>query len=178
MAFGLFAVLSGSALWDLRTGKIPNRWLIFGAAAGAALICLRGWPPEAEVWRLAVLYFLRLLFFLILFFPLFLFRMMGAGDCKLLALVGGYLGIFDGFLVGFYGFLAAAVWSLLYMFRKKILIRRLTYFLSYITQTLDTGRITPYYDADRDGPEAAFSLAPFIWCGYVFWLLGQIGGTR
>lgn len=198
-AFLLFAILSGCALWDWRTGRIPNWWLATGVVLGIAVI----WLPEAGGWLgwtggclggagswlggsadgtvgaaavMIAAYFFRFFFFIVLFFPLFLFRMMGAGDCKMLALIGGYLGIADGFLVVFYGFLAAAFWSLLYMFRKKILIKRFRYFLSYVAVTLRTGQIAPYYDAVRDGTEEAFFLAPFFWCGYVFWLISQIGG--
>lgn len=200
-AFLLFAILSGCALWDWRTGRIPNWWLATGVVLGIAVI----WRPEAGGWLggtggwlggaggiaglggsadgtvsaaavMTAAYLFKFLFFIVLFFPLFLFRMMGAGDCKMLALIGGYLGIADGFLVMFYGFLAAAFWSLLYMFRKKILIKRFHYFLSYVAVTLRTGQIAPYYDAVRDGTEEAFFLAPFFWCGYVFWLISQIGG--
>lgn len=214
-AFLLFAILSGCALWDWRTGRIPNWWLATGVVLGIAVI----WLPEAGGWLggtggwldgtggwlgwaggwldgaggiaglggsadgtvsaaavMTAAYLFNFLFFIVLFFPLFLFRMMGAGDCKMLALIGGYLGIADGSLVMFYGFLAAAFWSLLYMFRKKILIKRFHYFLTYVAVTLKTGQIAPYYDVVRDGTEEAFFLAPFFWCGYVFWLISQIGG--
>lgn len=198
-AFLLFAILSGCALWDWRTGRIPNWWLATGVVLGIAVIWLPeaggwlgwtgGWLGGTGVWLggaadgtvsaaavMTAAYLFKFLFFIVLFFPLFLFRMMGAGDCKMLALIGGYLGIADGSLVMFYGFLAAAFWSLLYMFRKKILIKRFHYFLSYVAVTLRTGQIAPYYDAVRDGTEEAFFLAPFFWCGYVFWLISQIGG--
>lgn len=207
--FLLFAILSGGALWDWRTGRIPNWWLAAGAVLGLAVIWLAMWRPFPAVawidrmgglehWQggaggaaglsgfaagtvgramvLTAQYCVSCIFFLILFFPLFLFRMMGAGDCKLLALIGGYLGIADGLQVMFYGFLTAAIWSLLYMFRKKILIKRFHYFLSYVVVTLRTGQISPYYDAGRDGTGEAFFLAPFFWCGYVFWLISRIGG--
>jgi prepilin peptidase CpaA len=71
---------------DLRTRKIPNV-LTFSAAGGALLFHLvtGGWA--AAGWSAA-----GLVLGAVLFFPMFALRGMGAGDVKLLAAVGAWLG--------------------------------------------------------------------------------------
>jgi prepilin peptidase CpaA len=71
---------------DLRTSRIPNV-LTFSAAAGALMFHLvtGGWA--AAGWSAAGLALGALLFF-----PMFALRGMGAGDVKLLAAVGAWLG--------------------------------------------------------------------------------------
>lgn len=178
--FMLLIVLSGGALWDLRTGKVLNGWILFGAAGGLPLSIGPAFGSErfciGAAVSLAAFYLLRILFFLLLFFPLFLFRMMGAGDCKLLALIGGYLGVCNGCTVIFYGFLAAGVWSGAVMLHRRMLTARIRYLFSYLKLTLVTGRLTPYYCAARDGPAAVLALAPFFLIGYLLWLIRQTGG--
>lgn len=193
--FLVFLCLGQCAYADLKTGKIPNRlllcwFLIFwglrflwilcpaaSAAAGAGLfggdflcggavsyggeILYGGWEPIVFVLRcLAVTVFL---------FPLFLFRMMGAGDVKLTALLAGVLGLRQGLTVIFFGLAAAAAWSVFYMARRRLFLHRIRYFLNYMMNLIITGEAVPYYDASRDGTEEGFCLAPFVFLGYVLW---------
>ena len=87
-AFYIFigALLTLACVSDLRTRRIPNV-LTFSAAGGALVFhCITGgW--NAAGWSLAG-YIVGLL----LFFPLFALRGMGAGDVKLLAAVGAWIG--------------------------------------------------------------------------------------
>ena len=79
-------LLAVACVSDLRTRRIPNA-LTFSAAAGAVLfhLAIGGW--SAAGWSLAGLFVGTLLFF-----PMFALRGMGAGDVKLLAAVGAWLG--------------------------------------------------------------------------------------
>ncbi|MCQ4838257.1 hypothetical protein NE556_24350, partial [[Clostridium] symbiosum] len=79
---------------------------------------IRGPSPgdgSAAVFTVIALFFIRTFFTVIIFFPLFLFRMMGAGDIKVMAVIAGYMGMDRGVEIIFYGLAAAAVWSLFYM---------------------------------------------------------------
>jgi prepilin peptidase CpaA len=79
-------LLALACVSDLRTRRIPN--VLTVSAAGAALLfhaTTGGW--SAAGWSLAGLFVGALLFF-----PMFALRGMGAGDVKLLAAVGAWLG--------------------------------------------------------------------------------------
>ena len=100
-------VVAGMAsVSDLRTARIPNV-LTFGAAA-AGLVYLfgsHGWSGLAgagEGWIAGVL----------LFFPFFALGGLGAGDVKLLAAMGAWLGPREVFWVAVYASLAGGVMAL------------------------------------------------------------------
>jgi prepilin peptidase CpaA len=80
------ALLVVACISDLRTRRIPNV-LTFSAAAGALVFHLvtSGW--NAAGWSIA-----GCVVGALLFFPMFALRGMGAGDVKLLAAVGAWLG--------------------------------------------------------------------------------------
>ena len=79
-------LLALACISDLRTRRIPNV-LTLSAAGGALLfhVATGGW--SAAGWSLAGLFVGALLFF-----PMFALRGMGAGDVKLLAALGAWLG--------------------------------------------------------------------------------------
>jgi prepilin peptidase CpaA len=79
-------VLALACVSDLRTRRIPNL-LTVSAALGALLFHLATGGWAAAGWSLA-----GLLVGALLFFPMFALRGMGAGDVKLLAAVGAWLG--------------------------------------------------------------------------------------
>lgn len=75
------------ASWfDLRTGRLPNLLTLGAAGAGWMFHLLAGGP--AGILSSALGFVLGL----VLFLPLFALRGMGAGDVKLLAAVGAWLG--------------------------------------------------------------------------------------
>ncbi|SEB21256.1 A24 family peptidase [Paraburkholderia sartisoli] len=82
--FGLVAVAAG---WDLHARRIPN-WLVLTALALALAVQwhLHGAGGGSGRWALGMLTGGGL------FFPLYLLRGMGAGDVKLMAAVGAFVG--------------------------------------------------------------------------------------
>jgi prepilin peptidase CpaA len=80
------AVLILACITDLRTRRIPNV-LTFSAIAAALLYHAAIGGLNAAGWSLA-----GCLLGALLFFPMFALRGMGAGDVKLLAAVGAWLG--------------------------------------------------------------------------------------
>lgn len=85
----LFALLVGAAVHDVRTYRIPN-WLTGGGLAFALIYNSLVPPVYNATWLWApagmLLGFASLL-------PLYLLRAMGAGDVKLMAMTGAFLGL-------------------------------------------------------------------------------------
>ena len=88
----LILLLLIAAVSDVRTGRIPN-WLVFGGAFYA--ITYISFNP---VYRhdVGIVFALSgFLIGLIALLPAYFFRIMGAGDVKLMAMVGSFLGTND-----------------------------------------------------------------------------------
>ena len=80
------SILALACVSDLRTRRIPNV-LTMSAAAAALAFHLANGGLSAAGWSLAGLFLGALLFF-----PMFALRGMGAGDVKLLAAIGAWVG--------------------------------------------------------------------------------------
>ena len=168
-----------SAVYDVRSGIIPNRLLIRGIKAAillriamTVLTCLNEHPDETVLYLAGQV--LRGLWpcmtggCLPILFPgaLYYFRMIGAGDIKLLCVLGMMLGpggilrcIVRAFLAGG----AAALWISL---KRKNLFSRLLYLKTYVLAMIREGTRRPYLSEEtRDGtfPFSVCILAGVIW---------------
>ena len=105
-AFYTMIVLVLSATWlDFQTHKIPN-WLTFGGMM-LGMIASTFFPSfegSGPTWSL-----LGVATGLLLFLPIYAFGKMGAGDVKLLAMVGAFLGPAGVFSAGIISVLAGGV---------------------------------------------------------------------
>ena len=137
----LFVFLFLAVLFDLRERRIPNRLCLSGMLAGMGLrTVLRGVPgflSGAAGIGLAIL-------------PLFLlFRsgMLGAGDIKLFAVVGSFMG--PGFLIRHIpaSFAAGAVISAVVLIRNHNIRERFSRLAGYVR---NKGR-ERYYEGGADG---------------------------
>ncbi len=96
-------VCAAASAWDVRTGRIPNR-LTFGAAAVAIVFrFVTGGPSGAGDAVLGWLVGAAV------FFPICALGGMGAGDVKLLAAVGAWLGPSAAAWTALYAAIAGAV---------------------------------------------------------------------
>ena len=82
----LLLFLAAAAITDLRTRIIPNALVLIGALSGLLLATLH---PEGVGFFSALG---GLALGLAIFLPLYLLRAMGAGDVKLMAMTGAFLG--------------------------------------------------------------------------------------
>lgn len=127
---------------DLRSTKVDNGWLLFWLCVRGIMRVIRAGPGNAWfeiVTGMAVP--------LLLLFPFFYFRMLGAADIKLLAVLGSFLGRKAILSCVFYTFLCAAVLSLItFVFDGGIHIR-VRYLAGWLREYLETGQRRPYLRA-------------------------------
>jgi prepilin peptidase CpaA len=109
-----------ASLSDLRTRRIPNS-LTLGAAIVAPMFfgVIVGW--HAALWSVA-----GWCMGLLLFLPLFLLRGMGAGDVKLLAAFGAWLGPAGAWWVAIYGGIAGGAIAIPWLLWRGALGRTLS----------------------------------------------------
>ena len=100
-----------AALMDLRTHHIPNRVVGWGAVCGVVLNWV--FPPfllASWLWPLQ-----GLMMGLLMFLPFYMLGVMGAGDVKLMAMVGAFLGPVDVMWAVLYTLLAGGALSLVFV---------------------------------------------------------------
>lgn len=159
----LFFFLAAAVYTDLREEKIYNGCIAAGWAA--ALLCnladsgLRGIPLFLCGAGTALPLFL-----------LFLFRMLGAGDIKLLSVVGGFAGPEAGFRCILYSFLCGAVLSAAVLALNGDIRERFQYLFSYMKQYGTDGERRAYRKPGKRRPEhihfsVAVLMGVLLWAG-------------
>lgn len=104
----MLAALLTSAAWnDVRSYRIPNLISLGGALVGFAFLCtqqgMHGAFESITGWVTGLLVLL----------PLYALRIMGAGDIKLLAMTGAFVGAPEVLVVTLYVLVAGGVFALL-----------------------------------------------------------------
>ncbi|WP_367394900.1 prepilin peptidase [Cupriavidus sp. Agwp_2] len=117
------AIVLTAAAIDLHRRRIPN-WLTFGAwmLALPAQFALHGATAGANAWALGWLTGLGI------FLPFYLLRGMAAGDVKLMAAVGAWLGATVAFKIAMAAFVLGGAWALVQVAmsgQHKLLVRNL-----------------------------------------------------
>jgi prepilin peptidase CpaA len=105
----LIALLSFAAIVDVRTGRIPN-WLVFGGAAYGLLYNAIFPVSPRDIGILIGLGGCTVGLGVLL--PFYMFRVMGAGDVKLMAMVGAFLGVSATLKAALATFIAGGVLAL------------------------------------------------------------------
>ena len=141
-----------AAVRDLQTGKIPNRLIAAGLAAGLVLRTLFEGPAGlASAIPGALLP-------LLLLFPLFYLRMQGAGDIKLLAMTGCYLGPAGGLKCLCLSYLIGGVFALCLLIRRKNFRSRFTHLAQYLAASSAGNRPRSYRAFCGDDGSFCFSV--------------------
>jgi prepilin peptidase CpaA len=105
-------LLMSAVWWDVNTHRIPNQLVLLGLATGVATSLL----PAGIGWQDAALGSLA---GLAAFLPLYLLRILGAGDVKLLAAVGAFVGYPGVLSVALLTGLAGGILALLLAIRHR-----------------------------------------------------------
>ena len=98
-------------------------------------------------------------------------RVLGAGDIKLFAVIGGIIGQ-SVWSVILYSFIAGGILSVIHMLYHHNLVNRIHFFWNYIQSCLQARNIIPYksgFDEGNTRNTIHFSIAIFI--GYSIWLI-------
>ena len=109
------AIATVACLYDVSTSRIPNK-LTFTTAALAILFHV--FAPAGAGLSHAIL---GLLVGLALFFPMFALGAMGAGDVKLMAAVGAWIGAMPIIYVALYGSIAGGIFGVIVALRRQYL---------------------------------------------------------
>lgn len=127
------------AVWkDISTYKIPNRLILVSWFVGIS------WNSIQYGFYGFLYSFLGLLVPILLLFFLFIFRMLGAGDIKLLSTVGVFYGGLFAIEVVYYSLLFASVQAFFLVFRRKNIKDRIVYFLKFFRKESSKVRMRNY----------------------------------
>lgn len=133
--FAALAIALPAMACDLRSARIPNGMLL-GSAVLAFALQLRIGAAGTALLGAAVP--------LMLLMPLFYFRMMGAGDIKLFAVLGMLYGVGRGLLLIFITLYFAAIFSLGIVLARQNLAERFAYLYHYLCDYFVTREKRPY----------------------------------
>lgn len=100
------AILATAVWFDVRQRRIPNLLIVIGLAVGLGSGALQGGWAELGRHALGAVAGLAILL------PFFVLRVLGAGDAKLMAVVGGFTGVPPLLPIAFYTFVAGGLLAL------------------------------------------------------------------
>ena len=173
----ILVVTLAAAIWDLRTGEIPNRLVALGALASVLLPWLLApFPGRAALFAELTRMFAGGV--LVSIVPALLFRAggMGGGDLKLLAAVGLALGPFVGLEVELFAFCLAALYAPVRLIWEGKLVHSL--------KTMGVMAVRPLIPRDRRpapvAPDELTSLrfGPAIFAATLISTIYHLGGAR
>ena len=161
--FPVFILAAGGMLQDLRSGKISNIWILAGFVCSIFSMLFE---PSISVKS----YFAGLFLPMVLLWPLFLFRMIGAGDIKLISCLGCFLGMSDVLRLLLWTTLLGAGFSIVILCTSHQWMDRFSYFFHYMRQLKKTGVRVPYRRSDADLEEnlhftVPIMMAVLLWIG-------------
>lgn len=129
---------------DLRTAKIDNEWILSGVVMAFLYQMV---SPDPRRLPGIIIPFLAL-------FPFYWFRMIGAGDIKLLCVLGMFMGPRKIVLCMMWTFVLAGILSLAILIDDGSLAERLAYFRWYVKETaVRMSSMTNMVITDRVGTE-------------------------
>ncbi|MCR5666698.1 MAG: A24 family peptidase [Eubacterium sp.] len=151
-------LLSGAVITDLKAERIDHAIILGGLCCGFVY-------QYSLYGGLGILYFLgNILVPIILLFPLFIMRALGAGDLKLFAVVGAFVGFTGLIHCMMVSFVLAAVFCCWKLIKNKNGWTRIAYFFEYLRGAVLSKSIPVY---DRGGRENLIHFSVFILFGYV-----------
>ena len=167
----LIALLVTAAVIDWRTYRIPN-WLTFGGMAAGLMLSLLGSsaPLSGLLWAFA-----GLCVGLLVLLPLYMFRVMGAGDVKLMAMVGAFLGMPDIFSALVFTLVTGGIAALVFALHHRAM-RRMAGNVADVVQSLAFAAIAGIRPSPDLGQRGSIGRLPYgvsIAIGTTAWLAAR-----
>ena len=185
--FILLTALAFCAASDVRTHRIPNYYVGYGAVMELLCICLEqvygtglGAGPAGLagmgagficILAAAVGFAARMALVWVLGFPLFVLGMAGAGDIKMAGLIAASLGIRDRLTAVMAGLILGAVLALAKILHQGRICQRFSYLSAYIRRMVQTRKAEKYYCPDRDGYGCVIPFGACLYAGALFAVL-------
>lgn len=137
----LVLLLSAAAICDFYRGKIPNILIAAGCCYGMLRLLY-----HQEILRALP----GIIIPVMVLFPLYKIGTIGAGDLKLLSMLGFYFNFMETLFCIFLAFVLGAVISISSFIRYKNFEERMTYLFSYLKKCFDMGRLQYYYPDSKE----------------------------
>lgn len=110
----LIALVLTAALFDLISSRIPNWLIVAGLIISLAYQTVSGYGTGFSTWAAGLGVGFAL------FLPMYMLRAMGAGDVKLMAMVGAFIGAQSVLTATLYTLLAGGLLSLVFMLGRGV----------------------------------------------------------
>lgn len=155
-----------AVFFDFYLGKIPNILVLCGGVLALLIQFYLG--GIAGVFRAA----LGMLLPCLLLYVLFSIGALGAGDLKLLAMIGAFLGTYRTILCMIVAFVTGAVISLVKMCHNGNYMVRMQYLAKYVQDAIRAGKWKRYDSGEDMQNRIHFSL-PILISMIVMWITGM-----
>ncbi len=136
---GILSVSILAAVFDLKTGKVPNVLIILGLLTGLLYAFARG-GLSGMLDALS-----RCLAIMAIFYLFFIIGTMGAGDVKLYALIPFYYDVPDMFIILVSAFCVGAIMAIIKIAESSCFASRIQSLTDYVKTCLSEKRLRPYY---------------------------------
>ncbi len=145
-----------AVLFDLCEGRIPNMLIAAGLAMGFIWRMFAGGIPGILV------FFMGASVPVLVLGILYYFRMIGAGDIKLLCVAGGFFGPGRALRCVLCSLLAAAVISVIRILQNRSFRERFSCFWRYVRDCLENRKWSPYMERVDADAKFRFSVPVLI----------------
>lgn len=93
--------------------------------------------------------------------------MLGAGDVKLISVIGGFFGSVFALKVFVISIFIGGIWAAIKGVRYGYLFIRFSYFKNFLEELIRSKKVSAYYVRKRDGDEIVIPFSAAIFAGYV-----------
>lgn len=162
----LLCLTVAAVLSDLKEGRIPNGIIAAGLACGFLYHIFTSGAAGI------ILYLGGVILPLLIFGVFYYFRMIGAGDIKLLCMAGGFLGLSGCFACIKWSIFFGGLISLALMLRRRNMEERLAYFAEYVSRYSKERKWRPYMSGTKEDARFCFSVPILlaVLCRIIFYM--------